>query len=92
MKKLLALSLLLCSTLVQADYIYDANDTDTWTFIDTHTIILNKHRHPYVLVKLPFCFIYQTSSLQVLTENLGIYDGKILIDNEICEPNSVTKL
>jgi hypothetical protein len=95
MKGLLVISaLLLCliGSVARADYVYDATSTTQWQFIDTHTIILVKSARPYALVKMPFCFIYSSSRLQVLTDDLGPYQGKILVDDEVCEPQEVVRL
>jgi hypothetical protein len=72
--------------------VYDARSTTQWQFVNTHTIMLVKNGEPYALVKMPFCFIYNTSTLRVLTDDLGPYEGKILVDDEVCEPQEVTNL
>jgi hypothetical protein len=88
----LAVSMVLVTHPGRADYIYDAQSATTWTYVDTHTIILNAGGRPYALVKMPFCFIYRSSALSVLTDDLGPYDGKILVDGEVCEPNTVNRI
>jgi hypothetical protein len=91
MKALIA-CLMLIGSVAKADYVFDATSSNQWQFVNTHTIILVKNGQPYVLVKMPFCFIYNTSTLKVLTDDLGPYQGKILVDDEVCEPQAVTKL
>lgn len=75
-----------------SDYYYYAKNLNSWQYIDTHTILLFQNNQPKILAKFPFCFIYSSSSIQVLTDTLGNYDGKVLIDNEVCQPSEVTKI
>jgi len=91
MKKLLSSCLLisLLSNISFADYYYYAKDLTSWQYIDNHTVIFSQYNQPKILVKFSFCFIYQSSNIQILTDTLGNYDGKVLIDNEVCEPNEV---
>lgn len=91
MKKTLSSCLLipLLSNVSFADYYYYAKDLTSWQYIDNHTIIFSQYNQPKILVKFPFCFIYQSSNIQILTDTLGNYDGKVLIDNEVCEPTEV---
>ena len=65
---------------------------DRWQRIDTHTIILSRGSTPKALVVLPYCYIYTSSTLTVLTDTLGNWDGKVLVDNEVCEVREVKKI
>ncbi len=88
MKKLLVLALLLASAAARADYAY--GPFNTWRLIDNHNIILEGAGK--FLVKLPYCFVNGASSVHVLSDQLGPYDGKILVDGTICDVTEVHRL
>lgn len=92
MKKLLLLIVMLVPCLARADYFYYGRQCDRWQYLDTHTILLLQGSTPKALLKLPYCYIYSSSSLTVLTDTLGPYDGKILVDGNVCEPQEVHNL
>jgi hypothetical protein len=86
------LSIVVLPFTAHADYVYDARSATTWTYVGTHTIILNNGSRPVALIKMSLCYINHSSSLSVLTDDLGPYDGKILVDGEVCEPSSVSRI
>jgi hypothetical protein len=76
----------------KADYLYNALSVNSWSFVDSQTIMIYNNRRPMAVVKMVTCILNRASSIQILTDNLGPFDGKILVDGEVCEPTAVTKI
>lgn len=93
MKKLLLAVLFFVSSFgALADYLYDAKSMDKWQRLDTHVILLSRGSMPTAVVTLPYCYIYTSSTITILTDTIGNYDGKILVDSEVCEVREVKKI
>lgn len=89
MKKLIALmSILLLSMTAKADYAY--GPFNTWTYVDTHNIIVQGAGK--YLVQMQFCFIFPSSTIKILSNPLGPYIGKILVDDQVCDVTQVHRI
>lgn len=93
MKKLIALfTFSLLAPLAHADYIYDAKSLDRWQRLDNRTILLSRGSTPKAVVRLGCVSVFTTSRIVILTDTLGNHDGKILVDNEVCDVWEVKKI
>lgn len=62
-----------------------------WERIDTHTIIIYRGSNAIALLKIPYCYIYPSSNIRIIKENVCNWD-KIIIDDEACDIRNVERL
>jgi len=91
-KNILVLLVLVFGINLQADCVYGAKDKTKFQRLDTHKIILSGGYGSDILIKT-YCFIYSSSTVQVLKDDFCSYDSAVLyIDGEVCDANQVNKL
>lgn len=77
---------------VSADCVYGAKDKRSYSVIDNHTIILTGGFRDNIMIKT-YCFIYNSSQLQVLKDSFCSHENAVLyIDGEVCDASQVQKL
>lgn len=57
---------------------------NSWEILDSHSILVYDFRKPIVILKTPWCNIYNLSNI-CLTESLLCTGDKIFVDKQICE-------
>lgn len=85
---ILALAALVYANSAFADYAY--GPFMTWRMVDTHHVIIEGSGN--FLVKTPYCYIYSSSNIQILSDMLGPWDGKIMVDGQVCEVQEVVRM
>ncbi len=78
------------SSAVLADCV-NLGNANKWSRIDNHKIILYRGSNGLALLNTPYCFIYATSDLRLVKEDVCNWD-KIIVDGEVCDVRSVNRL
>ena len=69
----------------------DIGGANSWSRIDTHTIIVYRAGTPIALLKIPYCFIYSSSDIRIIKSLVCSWD-KIFVDDEVCDISKVERL
>lgn len=89
MKRLFAmLCVLAFSSIAHADYAY--GPFMSWGYVDTHHIIVQGSGK--YLITAPYCYIYSSSNVKILSDALGPWDGKLMVDGQVCDVQEVSRL
>ncbi len=90
-KKLISVVLLLCIALFAFADSVNIYGVNSWSRVDSHTIILYSSGRAVALVKVNFAFINSTSNIRFLSDYISSYD-KVIIDGQAYDISSVSRL
>lgn len=89
MKKILVLiGALAVSSLAHADYAF--GPFYSWRYVDSHHIIVQGAGN--FLLTMPSCFVNMASNVKVLSDTLGPWDGKVMVDGQVCDIQDVSRI
>jgi hypothetical protein len=64
---------------------------DKWTRVDQHTIMLLFRGQPVAAVRLPYCFVYPASKVNIVKRDVCVGDTAFMVDGTSCVVGALEK-